>query len=187
MNLTDILPLKYWVEFEKEINKSFGLNASVFDKDGIKITDYMKWVNSLCPVVKANKQGQSYICAVAHQYIAGEAAKSGDAVVGECDAGLVKIAVPIFVDGEFLGVAGGCGKIVNGNEVDSFLVNKLMGIDQERIKKLSEDITAMTAEDPEKIVVFIEQRLDEMLREFDKLPKRDMTETASVFHLSGAK
>ncbi len=183
MKLTDILPLKKWEELEKEINRKFGLNASVFDKNGIRITDYKKWVNSLCPVVKANKRGQSYICSLAHQNIAGEAAKTRQPVVGECDAGNVKIAVPIFVGDEFLGVAGGCGRIINGNKVEFFLVNKLTGIDQEQIRKLSEDISPMTSEDSEKIVGFIKDRVVEILGNFRKQLKREVRGRTAA-HLS---
>jgi hypothetical protein len=37
MNLLDILPVEKWIELEMEINKRSGLNASVFDADGIRI------------------------------------------------------------------------------------------------------------------------------------------------------
>ena len=75
MKLLDILPAENWIELEKEINKRSGLNASVFDAEGIRITDFKKWANRLCPVVKANEKGQSYICAVAHQNAANQAKK----------------------------------------------------------------------------------------------------------------
>ena len=57
MNLIDILPIENWIELEKEINKRSGLNASVFNADGIRIADFKKWANRLCPVVKANESG----------------------------------------------------------------------------------------------------------------------------------
>lgn len=37
MKLTDVLPLEKWIELEKEINRRSGLNASVFDINGIRI------------------------------------------------------------------------------------------------------------------------------------------------------
>ena len=140
MRLLDIMPIEKWIELEKEINKRSGLNASVFDADGIRITDFKKWANRLCPVVKANEKGQSYICAVAHQNAANQAKKTSAPVTIECDAGLVKFVVPIIVDDEFLGVAGGCGLMQKGSEVDSFLINKTTGIDVGEIENLSDDI-----------------------------------------------
>lgn len=42
-------------------------------------------------------------------------------VIGECDAGLIKIAVPIFIDGTFMRTAGGCALLPAGGEVETFL------------------------------------------------------------------
>jgi hypothetical protein len=70
MKLTDIAPLEKWLELEQKINERSGLNASVFDVNGVRITNFKKWANKLCPVIKADEKGQAYICAVAHQNIA---------------------------------------------------------------------------------------------------------------------
>ena len=69
MNLTDIMPAEKWIELEKDIYERSGLASNVFNIDGIRITDYKVWVNRLCPVVKADDRGQSFICAVAHMNI----------------------------------------------------------------------------------------------------------------------
>jgi len=160
MNLIDILPIEKWIELEKEINKRSGLNASVFDADGIRITDFKKWANRLCPVVKVNEKGQSYICAVAHQNAANQAKKTGVPATIECDAGLVKFVAPIIVDDEFLGVAGGCGLMQKGSEVDSFLINKTTGIAAGEIENLSDDIATISIAKIESVIKYIEQELD---------------------------
>ena len=160
MNLIDILPVEKWIELEKEINKRSGLNASVFDADGIRITDFKKWANRLCPVVKANEKGQSYICAVAHQNAANQAKKTREPVIIECDAGLVKVVVPIFVVDEFLGVAGGCGLLQWGSEVDSFLITKTTGIDVGEIENLSEEIAVISFARIESVIKYIEQEIE---------------------------
>ena len=160
MNLIDILPIEKWIELEKEINKRSGLNASVYDADGVRITDFKKWANRLCPVVKANEKGQSYICAVAHQNAANQAKKTGRPATIECDAGLVKVVVPVFVDDEFMGVAGGCGLMQNGGEVDSFLINKTTGIDEGEIEFLSDDIATISTAKLESVIKYIEQEFE---------------------------
>ena len=100
MELTDIQTLEEWENLEKEIFERSGLDASIFNTDGIRITDYKEWVNRLCPVIKDNDKGQSFICAVAHMNLAAIAKNTKDHVIEECDAGLVKILVPIFVNDE---------------------------------------------------------------------------------------
>ena len=170
MKLTDIAQLETWLELEKKINKRSGLNASVFDVDGVRITNFKKWANKLCPVVKADEKGQDYICAVAHQNIAAQAQRSRKAVVAECDAGLMKLVVPIFLNGEFLGVAGGCGYVLGNGEVDSFMVNKTIGIANEKLKDLSADVPVMTMDQAEAHTQFIQHEVDQIIKESEKMP-----------------
>jgi ligand-binding sensor protein len=167
MKLTDIAPLKIWLELEQKINERSGLNASVFNVDGVRITDFKKWANKLCPVIKADEKGQNYICAIAHQNIAVEARRSRQPVIAECDAGLMKLVVPIFVNGEFLGVAGGCGYILGNGEVDTFMVNKTIGIVEEKLMNLSDDIPVMTQEQAQSHTEFIQYELDQILKEYE--------------------
>ncbi len=167
MKLTDIASLKIWIELEKKINERSGLNASVFNVDGVRITDFKKWANKLCPVIKADEKGQNYICAIAHQNIAVEARRSRQPVIAECDAGLMKLVVPIFVNGEFLGVAGGCGYILGNGEVDTFMVNKTIGIVEEKLMNLSDDIPVMTQKQAQSHTEFIQYELDQILKEYE--------------------
>jgi ligand-binding sensor protein len=168
MKLTDILPLEKWVELEKEIHNRHGLNAAVLDKDGIRITDYRNWANRLCPVVKSNEKGQSFICAVANQNMMAQAMETRKPVTEECDAGLVKLVVPIFVGDEFLGIAGGCGLLLDDGEVESFLVSKTTGIDEKEIQGLSDDISKITADKIESLIEYVQEQMDRIVSDFEK-------------------
>jgi ligand-binding sensor protein len=167
MELTDLLPLDKWVELEEEISVKFGIAANVFDVNGIRITDYKNWVNRLCPVVKANEKGQSFICAVAHMNIATQAMQNKRPVVEECDAGLVKPVVPIFAGDEFLGAICGCGLLLGDGEVDAFLVHKITGIPEEEIESLSNDIETITARQVEALINFMEKRINQIVKDFE--------------------
>ena len=160
MTLLEILPVEKWIELEMGINKRSNLNASVFDADGIRITDFKKWANRLCPVVKADKKGQSYICAVAHQNAANQAKKTRNPAIVECDAGLVKVVVPIIVENEFLGVAGGCGLLLKDSEVDTFLVNITTDIVVGEVENLSNDIATISMEQLKSVIKYIEEELE---------------------------
>lgn len=168
MILSDIAPLETWLELEQKINERSGLNAAVFDVAGLRITDFKRWANRLCPVIKADEKGQNYICAVAHQNIAAEAKRARTPVIAECDAGLMKLAVPIFLDGEFLGVAGGCGHLPGNGEVDAFMVTKTLGIEEEKLMELFEDIPVMTPEQAQSHTRFIQNAIDNMIKAHEK-------------------
>jgi len=163
MELTDLLPLEKWKELEKEITCRSGLDANIFNTNGIRITDYKHWANRLCPAIKATDKGQSYICAVAHMNLSAQARQTQKSLVEECDAGLAKIIVPIFKNDEFLGTVGACGFLLDGGEVDSFLVNMTTGIDEEDIERLSADIETISTEKTRIVVSYIEEEISKII------------------------
>lgn len=163
MELTDLLPTEEWARFEKELSDRFHLNCTIYNTGGNSITGVQNWCNRLCPEIKANKDALSAICAPANQNFSAQAAQSRQAVVDECDAGLLKIAVPIFVGDEFLGTAGGCGLILDEGEVEEFLVQKTTGLDEEKIAELCQGVGRMTAETARQVVSAIEKRVAEIV------------------------
>ena len=166
MKLTDLLPLDAWVELEREITRQSGLSGNIFDVAGVRITDYRNRANRLCPEIKANDKGQSFICAVAHQNLAAQAKQTRRPIVEECDAGIAKVVVPIWVDDEFLGAACGCGSLLEGGEVDTFLVNKITGIDEEEIERLSHDIGTLSAEEANALVNYLEIEIEKIVQDY---------------------
>ena len=148
MKLVDIQPVENWIEIEKEINRRSGLNAAVYDVDGLRITDFIKWASNFCPELRATGKGQKFICAVAHQNIAAKAVKSKKTVVAECDAGLMKFVVPIFVGDQFLGTAGGCGLRYGQAEVDDYLVHRTADMDEQHVRDLAEEIDTIAPDTP---------------------------------------
>jgi ligand-binding sensor protein len=170
MQLTDLAPLESWRDLEERINERSGLNASVFNVEGIRITDFVRWANNLCPVIKANEKGQSYICSVAHQNIAAQAAKTRKPVIETCDAGMLKLVVPIFVNGDFLGVAGGCGFLEKKEDIDTFMINKTTGIDEDRLVELAEDIPFMTRDEAASHADYIENEIERIIQAYEKTP-----------------
>ena len=165
MELTDLLPLEKWAELENEIHSRSGLESNVFNTDGIRITDNKVWVNRLCPAIKATDKGQSFICAVAHMNLANQAKDEKQAVIEECDAGLMKIVVPIFVDGDFIGAIGACGLLPADGEVDSFLVNKMTDIDEETVEELCEDLAVIEKNSAEEVAQFIWEKIEAIVSE----------------------
>ena len=155
MELTDILPVEIWENLEREANAKFGLNASIFDVDGRRITKWNQPSNPLCAAIHANDQGATHICARSHQNIAGRARLSGQAIVDECDAGLLKISVPIFVNDEFVGTFGGCGRALEDEEIDVFYISKITGIPEDDIEKLVGDVGTLSRARSEEVAEFL--------------------------------
>jgi ligand-binding sensor protein len=166
MKLTDIAPLEKWVELEKDIHQKSGLDVNVFDTKGYRISRLKNWANRLCPQIKATDKGQSFICAPAHMNIAAQAMRSKKAAIEECDAGLIKLVVPIFVNDDFVGAVGACGFLLEDGEVDSFLVNKTTGMDETEVERLSQEISAITRQKAESLSRYITEQTKRMVAEY---------------------
>ena len=166
MELTDLLSEDQWYAFEQDIHDRFGMDTNVFNTDGFRITTFKSWVNHLCPEIKATDKGQSFICAVAHMNLAVIGQNTKEPVVEECDAGLVKIVVPIFVNGTFLGALGACGFLLDDGEVDAFLVNKITEIEEDTVEELSRNIPCISSEKAEKLIAYVQARLQDIITSY---------------------
>jgi len=159
MKLTDLVPLEKWIALEKDIHKQSGLDVNVFDTKGYRISEFKNWANRLCPEIKATDKGQSFICAPAHMNIATLAMRSKQPVIEECDAGMLKLVVPIILNDEYVGAVGACGFLLDDGEVDSFLVNKMTDINEDKVEKLAEGIDRITNEKAEILAQYIENQI----------------------------
>ena len=166
MELLDLCPLETWIELEDAIYERSRFNPAIYDTQGIRIHRNHRWPNRLCPEIKAVPKGQSFICAVAHMNLANMARQNRQPVIEECDAGLLKLLVPIFVHDTYLGSAGGCGLIFEEGEVDTFLVNKIAGLDEDRVEKLAAEVPSITLQQGQALAEFIQERVDRIVADF---------------------
>ena len=166
MELTQILSKEKWGAIENDLYDIYNLQGSVFNVDGIRITDTKNWSNPLCPTIKSTDKGQSYICAVAHMNMAKQAMNTKKAIIEECDAGMLKLVVPIFYNKEYLGVLGGCGLLSEVGEIDHFAINKIADIPEDEIETLSSNIPILTQKKAQSACDYIEKKLDAVLNEY---------------------
>ena len=73
----------------------------------------------------------------------------------------------IFINGDFLGVAGGCGYILGNGAIDTFMINKTTGIADEKLKHLLDDIPVMTADQAHSHTGFIQDEVDQILKAYE--------------------
>ena len=167
MELTDICSLSRWETLENDIFKKFNFQGSVFNPDGIRITEVKNWSNELCPAIKATEKGQSYICSMAHMNMTAIAKNTQTRVVEECDAGFTKIVIPVFYNEAFLGVVGGCGLVADDGEADTFAVTKITEMDEDKAEELATDLPIISAADIEAASQFMEEQVAEILAGHD--------------------
>jgi ligand-binding sensor protein len=95
--------------------------------------------------------------------IAVQAMQTRKPAIEECDAGLIKLVVPIFIGDEFAGAVGACGLLAEDGEVDAFLINKTTDMNENVIQALSEGIGTISMQKAEALAEYIQQELHKML------------------------
>ncbi|MEA1991895.1 MAG: PocR ligand-binding domain-containing protein [Thermodesulfobacteriota bacterium] len=165
MKLTELMSIEKWEALEKALNKRSSLNACVYDTGGFRITSFTAWANDLCPAIKSSPQGASAICALANQYVTSQSKETGQPVIIECDAGMVKFAIPIFWNNNFLGTAGGCGHRLPDSEVETFLIHKAIGRDLEELDAMAANVKTISNEEINEHIKFLQNELSSLLKD----------------------
>ncbi|NWF75623.1 MAG: PocR ligand-binding domain-containing protein [Nitrospirae bacterium] len=163
MELDDLIPISEWEKIANDIHNRFGFNGTVYKSDNFILSKSTSPANNLCPVIKGSKDGV-IICSSAQQRLSKIARDSNKLAIGECDAGFTKFVIPIFVNGKFLGMIGGCGCLIDQSSVDSFYVAKLLGKDEKDIKDLSENTPRLTSDELSEAISYTQEHLKRILK-----------------------
>ncbi len=167
MLMTDILPVEAWAALEQEIFETFRVNAHVYNDKGAPFTGHVPYGNRFCPALREHRQAAVTICAGVNQALGLEVRESGEPAVTDCDAGLMVVCVPVFVDGELVGMVGGCGAIVDDAEPETFLIEKTSGLGEDQVAELCSDMPRLTGAQAQEISDWIAARVEAILKEFN--------------------
>jgi len=164
MHMIDLKSVEEWEEFEREIHRLHRINGVTYDAEGAHLTSQNIWANRVCPVIKENPGSLQAICSVAHQNAGLQVLRERKPAVVECDAGFLKICVPVWNKDDLLGVVGGCGLLAEEGEVEAFLVGMATGVDEETIEELAIGAPRMSDEQVKDFIRYLEEQVAEIMR-----------------------
>lgn len=163
MHMTDIQSVDDWAALERELHERTGMNAQVYNSEGLTFTGRKLFCNRLCPAIKAVPEALTGICATAYQVMIVEAREVNGPVVSECDAGLLRICAPVYADEELVGAVAVCGAIPEGGEIEAFLVDKLTGLGEDTVEEMASDAPVKTGQEGRAIAEMLQSRIDSLL------------------------
>jgi ligand-binding sensor protein len=166
MQMTDILPVDEWAKLEQEITQRFGVNAHAYDAKGSPFTGAATWPTRLCVALRQNKGAASGICSVINQTLVHEVGRTGRPAVTDCDAGQLVVCAPVVVEGELVGMVGGCGGFADDNEPETFLLEKMADLSEERVAELCQGGVRMSADEVQAMSDWIAARVDAIVKDF---------------------
>jgi len=161
MKLTDFAPEEAWRALQQELHDRYGMNADVMDAEGKRLFGNI-WGNDLCMAIHKDPKGFPAICMPAGQMFA-QLLKEGEPFAELCDAGMMRVSVPIKRDGVVIGAVGGCGLRPADEEVDEFTVGMMSGLAEDAIPGLAATVHAADEDRIAEIQDYIQQRVAEIM------------------------
>lgn len=160
MEMTDLIPAEDLRELQDELAERFGLNADVVDAEGKRLFG-VTWSNDLCRAIRDDEKGMGAICMPAGQMFT-HLMKRGEPFNEECDAGMMRVAVPVVADGEVIGSIGGCGLVPHDGEADPFAIGMMSDIEESAAADLAEKLGPVSEDRVKEIQDFIKKRIEEL-------------------------
>lgn len=92
----------------------------------------------LCRAVRGNQEATTFICSQTHLAMQAVVKKTLRPEIDVCEAGLLRVVVPLVRDGELIGQIAACGLASKQEELDAFVVARQLDISEERVKQLAQ-------------------------------------------------
>jgi ligand-binding sensor protein len=92
--------------------------------------------NPLCSEIRSIKEASSFICSQAQQFMAEAAKEKRRPIIDFCDAGMIKLVIPVFSESDFVGTLTACGAAIGGEELEAFFIEKSTKLSEQEIEAL---------------------------------------------------
>lgn len=160
MHMTDLIPAEDLQALQQELSERYGLNADIMDADGKRLFG-TTWGNALCRAIRDDDKGFGAICMTAGQMFT-HLQKQGEAFTEECDAGMMRVSVPVMVKGRVIGSIGGCGLVPQDGEADGFTIGMMSDIEESTATDMARKLEPLAQGKVEEIQAFIRKRIEEL-------------------------
>ncbi len=148
----DLKSREEWTDIVARAYEETRMTATLTDDKGNHILDEQGERYPLCRKIRENDASRTFICSQTNMAMLEEVKQARKPVIDECEAGLIRMVVPIFRDDVLIGQLTACGLASKGeDEIDPFLISKQVGVSEEEVEELATHTPAVPKEEIEAI------------------------------------
>lgn len=139
MTPLDIQSEEKWREMLGKLVENTGMDITLTNAEGghiVAIGDR----NPICNKVRENPDSLKFICSQTAAAMTAELKIELEPMVDYCEAGLLRLAVPLVKDGALIGQITGCGLTDSREEIDPFMLSKQTGAEEGEIEELRKGV-----------------------------------------------
>jgi len=146
-SLTNIVKIDILQNILDKFADATGLAAVVADREGVPVTEPSNFTD-FCKIIRASEQGRRR-CMLSDAHGGMKAKEIGGPYIYHCHSGLIDLAAPIIVEGQFIGTIL-CGQVVLTEEVKTRNVEEMiacrtrdLNVDKEKLMRCFKKIEAI--------------------------------------------
>ena len=146
--MTDVYRIKSreeWQQILDDLFEELGLPAALMDRENAVLQTSGER-NPLCATIREREGSLSFICGQTQQFLSELARRTKKPVVEMCEAGLVKLVVPFFLNGVCAGNVTACGAVCPEEEIETYLIAQSTGVSEEDIEALCQEVPEIERE-----------------------------------------
>ena len=139
VTLYDIKSKDEWQLLLDRFSQELGMPSAITDQKNA-VLQVSGQRNPLCSKIRSIKAASSFICSQAQQFMAEAAKEKRRPIIDFGDAGMLKLVIPIFCQGDFAGTLTACGAHIGGEELEAFLIEKSTKLNEQEIEALIQQV-----------------------------------------------
>jgi len=149
MILMELRSESEWEEIVARFGETISMTACLIDAGGANPRFCHPERSALCAAIRDNDEAATFICSRVNVAMLAVARKTLRPLVEMCDAGLLRVVVPVVDDGEQVGQVVACGlaSADEDEEIEAFLVSRQLGISEEEVLELARSTPSATEEE----------------------------------------
>jgi ligand-binding sensor protein len=94
----------------------------------------------LCAAIRKNQTAATFICSQTNTAMLAVVRKTRKPEIDICEAGMIRLVVPVLQNGELKGQVFACGLAAEDEELNSFLIAKQLNLTEQEVLELAKSI-----------------------------------------------
>ncbi len=148
MDLMQLRSQNDWLALLDRIYNDTGMVASLATAEG-KILLSSGERNPLCAAIREDEKRLTFVCSQTASAMTAELKVAKEPVLDFCDAGMMRLVVPVLNAGELAGQLSVCGHASPDEELDAFGVAQQLGVEEPQAQSLIDTVREMTEDELE--------------------------------------
>ncbi len=135
----EIMSAEQWDEILEDLASRSLMNVLLTDDEGGILRTCGRH-NGLCERIRADDGARTAVCSQTNTAMLGLVRVTLQPVIEECEAGMLRLVIPVVRGGILVFQVTACGRLAHGGEIETFLLSKLLQMQEDDVVDLARSV-----------------------------------------------